>query len=96
MTATESLIAAIGPWLSDAKRSMDEERLKTLQACLQADGADVQINIRLREGAIVVDATNNGQHLELYREDLSAREVVRQEALRWMFGGPTKASGDRT
>ena len=94
MTTTENLIAAIGPWLSDVKRSMDQERLETLQACLQADGADVQINIRLREGAIVVDATNNGQHLELYREDLPSREVVRQDALRWMFG-PPKASSDR-
>lgn len=81
MTPTENLIAAVGPWLSAAKRHMDQERLETLQACLQADGADVQINIRLREGAIVLDATNNGKHLELYREDVRPRE-----ALRWILG----------
>ncbi len=86
MTPTENLIAAVGPWLSAAKLSMDQECLETLHACLQADGADVQINIRLREGAIVLDATNNGQRLELYRESVHSRE-----ALKWIFGGPIQS-----
>jgi hypothetical protein len=55
---TENLIAAIGPWLDGAKLHMDQERLEAYRACLQADSADVQIVIRLREGAIVLDATN--------------------------------------
>jgi hypothetical protein len=87
MTPTENLLAAIGPWLSAAKLRMDQERLETLHACLQADGADVQIAMRLREGAIVLDATNKGQRLELYREDVQPRDA--QEALKWIFGKPT-------
>jgi hypothetical protein len=89
---TENLIAAVGPWLNAAKLCIDRERLETLRACLQADGADVQINIRLREGAIVLDATNNGQHLELYRENVQPRDAFgRQEALKWIFGKPTQS-----
>ena len=49
MTPTENLIAAIGPWLDGAKLHMDQERLEAYRACLQADSADVQIVIRLRE-----------------------------------------------
>lgn len=92
MTPTENLIAAVGPWLSAAKLRMDQERLETLHACLQADGADLQIAIRLREGAIVLDATNNGQRLELYREDVQPRDAFgRQEVLKWIFGKPIQS-----
>jgi hypothetical protein len=82
MTATENLIAAVGPWLTAAKLRMDQERLETLRACLQADGADVQIVIRVRECAIVLHATNNGQHLEPYREDVEPRDTFGRQ------GGP--------
>ena len=48
-----------------------QERFETLRACLQAVGADVRVVIRLREGAILLEATNNRQRLELYREDVA-------------------------
>lgn len=87
MTPTENLIAALGPWLDGARLHMDEEHLETYRACLQADGADVQIVIRLRQGAIVLDATNNDQRLELYREEVQPRDAFgRPEALKWIFG----------
>ncbi|WP_407179585.1 hypothetical protein [Bradyrhizobium sp. STM 3562] len=90
MTPTENLIDAIGPWLDGARLHMDQQRLETYRACLQADGGDVQIVIRLKEGAIVLDATNNGQLLELYREDVQPRDSFgRPEALKWIFGNPT-------
>ncbi|TYO65758.1 hypothetical protein FXV83_15185 [Bradyrhizobium hipponense] len=81
MTATENLIAAIGPWLDEAKLHMDQERVDAYVACLQADGADVQIVIRLREGTISLDGTHDGQPLDLYRQ-----EVRPPEALNWIFG----------
>ncbi len=76
MTPTETLISAIGPWLDGARLQMDQEHLETYRACLQTDGADVQIVIRLREAAIVLDPTNNGQRLELYREDVHPRDAL--------------------
>ncbi len=81
MTPTENLIAALVPWLEGARLQMDQERIETYRACLQADGADVEIAIRVREGVIVLGATNNGRHLELYREEVRPRE-----ALKWIFG----------
>ncbi len=40
MTPTEKLIAAIGPWLDGARLQMNQERLETYRACLQADNAE--------------------------------------------------------
>ena len=83
MNPTDTLIAALGPWLGAAAQQLDQERFETLRACLQADGADVRVVIRLREGAILLEATNNGQRLELYREDVAPHRP--QEALKWML-----------
>jgi hypothetical protein len=81
MNPTDTLIAALGPWLGAAAQQLDQERFETLRACLQADSADVRVVIRLREGAILLEATNNGQRLELYREDVTPHRP--QEALKW-------------
>jgi hypothetical protein len=92
MTPTENLIAALGPWLDGARLHMDQEHLETYRACLQADGADVEIVIHLREGAIVLEAANNGRRLELYREDIQSRDAFgRPEALKWIFGKLTSS-----
>jgi hypothetical protein len=94
MNPTDTLVAALGPWLSAAALQLDQERLEALRACLQSDDADVRIVIRLKEGAIVLDATNNGQRLELYREDVAQLRLSdafrHQEALKWILKGPTR------
>jgi len=83
MNPTHTLIGALGPWLIVAARQLDQERFEALRACLRADGADVRVVIRLREGAILLEATNNGQRLELYREDVAQHRS--EEALKWIL-----------
>jgi hypothetical protein len=91
MSPTNALVAAVGPWLGAAALQLDQERLETLRACLLVDGADVRVVIRLREGAIVLDATNDdGQRLELCREDVAqllGDASGHQEALKWILKG---------
>jgi len=83
MNPTDTLIAALGPWLIVAARQLDRERFEALRSCLRADDADVCVVIRLRQGAILLEATNNGQRLELYREDVAQHRS--EEALKWIL-----------
>jgi len=70
--ATDALIAAISAWVSNVALRLDQERLDVFNRCLATDGADIRVVVGLREGAILLEATNvaAGKRFELFREDV--------------------------
>jgi len=67
------LTAAISAWINMAVLQLDEMRLNVMYACLEREGADVRVVVRLREGAIILEGTNeaDGRRVELFREDVA-------------------------
>ena len=62
---------AVSDWLSGVlARPFDEERRRAIELCLTAPGTDLQVVIRLREGALVDEGTGEGKRIEIYREDV--------------------------
>jgi hypothetical protein len=86
-TLTDALTVAVSNWLTGVlARPFDEERRQAIELCLTAPGTDLQVVIRLREGALVDEGTaegyapvqprhalNNGRHL---REDSTGLEPI--------------------
>jgi hypothetical protein len=70
-TLTDTLTVAVSNWLTGVlARPFDEERRRAIELCLTAPGTDLQVVIRLREGALVDEGTGEGKRIEIYREDV--------------------------
>jgi hypothetical protein len=70
-TLTDTLTTAVSNWLTGVlARPFDEERRRAIEFCLAANGADIQLVVRLREGVLVDEGTAEGKRLEIYREDV--------------------------
>ncbi len=68
---TDVLITAIAKWLSAVfPRKLDERRQKAMGLCLTAEGADLQVVARLREGALLIEGTAQGERVEIFRQDV--------------------------
>jgi hypothetical protein len=48
------------------------EQTEVLRTCLEAPGPDVRVVFCLREGAVLLEVSNAGRRLELYREDVTS------------------------
>ncbi len=70
---TDVLITAIAKWLVAVfPRKLDERRQKAMGLCLTAEGADLQVVARLREGALLIEGTAQGERVEIFRQDVGA------------------------
>ena len=69
---TDALTKAMSAWASFAIIQLDQDKLNILRACLDAEGMDVHIIARLREGAVILDAVSNkdGKRTPLFRQDV--------------------------
>ena len=69
---TEALTISIADWVSMAVQQLDQERKDLFNRCVATEGADIRVVVCLREGAILLEATNvaAGTRLELFREDV--------------------------
>ena len=64
-TLTDALTVAVSNWLTGVlARPFDEERRRAIEFCLAANGADIQLVVRLRAGALVVEGTADGGALK--------------------------------
>jgi nitrogen fixation protein FixH len=69
---TDVLTKAIANWLTVAfQRELDEEKQKALGLCLTAEGADLQVVARLREGALIIESTAQGERVEIFRQNVA-------------------------
>ena len=69
---TAVFTAALSKWVAAAALHLDQERMELLGVCLKADDMDVGVVVRLREGAILLEATSErgSKRAELYRQDI--------------------------
>ena len=69
---TAALCAAIAAWVTRAAHQIPQEKLDILQTAVNAENADLYVVVRLREGAIVLDAVNRERGLrnELFRQEV--------------------------
>ena len=56
----------------DGVASCNAEQTEVLRSCLEAPGPDVRVVFCLREGAVLLEVSNAGRPLELYREDVTS------------------------
>jgi hypothetical protein len=70
--ATDRLTRAASSWFETAVLQLDQERLKTLQTCIQSDQTEVRVLACLREGALILEVINraDGTRSELFRENV--------------------------
>ena len=70
---TAAFTAALSKWVTAAALHLDQERMELLGLSLEADDMDVRVVVRLREGAVLLDATSErgGKRAELYRQDIA-------------------------
>ena len=65
------MTVAVSNWPTGVlARPFDEERRRAIEFCFAANGADIQLVVRLREGAVVVKGTAEGGRIEIYREEV--------------------------
>ena len=69
---TAVFTAALSKWVAAVALHLDQERMELLGVCLKADDMDVGVVVRLREGAILLEATSErgSKRAELYRQDI--------------------------
>ena len=69
---TEALTIAMADWVSMAVQQLDQERMDVFNRCVATEGADIRVVVCLREGAVLLEATNMvaGTRFELFREDV--------------------------
>jgi hypothetical protein len=87
---SDDLTVAVSAWLDFAIHQLNQERLDVLRACITAEGGDVQIVARLREGAIILEGISAGQRVELFREDVGS--LRRDEGLAIPYTSGTSSS----
>ena len=70
--ATDDLTRAVSKWFKTAVLQLDEERLKTLRACLHSEQTEVRVVACFRAGAVILEVINraDGTRSELFREDV--------------------------
>jgi hypothetical protein len=49
-----------------------------IEFCLTANGADIQLVVRLRAGALLVEGTADGKRIEIYREDVEPLRQIKE------------------
>jgi hypothetical protein len=76
--ATDDLTRAVERWFRTAVLQLNEERLQTLRASLQAEHTDVRVVACLRQGTLTLEAISraDGTRSELYREDIGSFPVA--------------------
>jgi hypothetical protein len=76
---SETLLTAAGDWLKAILPRLNPQELEVVYACFDG-AADLRIEIRFVEGALVLQAANEaaGEVLELYREEF---EPLRRTSL---------------
>ena len=69
---TAAFTAALSKWVTAAALHLDQERMELLGVSLEANDMDLRVVVRLREGAILLEATSErgGKRAELYRQDI--------------------------
>ena len=72
MNPTDDLPRAVANWVSMVIQQLSAEQTKVLRSCLEAPGPDVRVVFCMREGAVLLEVSNAGRRLELYREDVSS------------------------
>jgi hypothetical protein len=72
MNPTDDLPRAVANWVSMVIRQLNAEQTEVLRTCLEAPGPDVRVVFCLREGAVLLEVSNAGRRLELYREDVTS------------------------
>src|SRR3974377_1775936 len=69
---TDNLTVAVARWVTAVAREVvtHPEKAKALDACLNAEEADLRVTLRLRAGVITFEGTNEaaGKYVELYRQ----------------------------
>lgn len=82
MNPTDDLPRAVANWVSMVIQQLSAEQTEVLRSCLEAPGPDVRVVFCMREGAVLLEVSNAGRRLELYREDVSSgnRRGQSQEA----------------
>jgi hypothetical protein len=73
---TDDLTAAVTAWVTSKVLLLDNEHLQVLQACTEANGADLRVVIAFREGTISFEATLLGKCLALAREHVTPLQPV--------------------
>jgi len=70
---TDALTEAAAAWVTLALQRLDERHLEAATACLEVDGADLQVVVRLCRGAIDLEGTveSAGKRTTLYREEVA-------------------------
>ena len=59
-------------WCCMVIQQLNAEQTELLRSCLEAPGPDVRVVFCLREGAVLLEVSNAGRRLELYREDVTS------------------------
>src|SRR5258708_25526823 len=72
MNPTDDLPRAVANWVSMVIQQLSAEQTEVLRTCLEAPGPDVRVVFCLREGAVLLEVSNAGRRLELYREDVTS------------------------
>lgn len=68
---TDALTITIADWVTMAMaKPLTEDQRKALELCLTADGADIRVVARLREGALILEGSKGRKRFEFYREDV--------------------------
>jgi len=70
---TDALTEAAAAWVTLALQRLDEPHLQAATMCLDVDGADLQVVIRLCRGAIDLEGAveSAGKRTTLYREEVA-------------------------
>ena len=72
MNPTDDLPRAVANWVSMVIQQLSAEQTEVLRSCLEAPGPDLRVVFCMREGAVLLEVSNAGRRLELYREDVTS------------------------
>ena len=72
MNPTDDLPRAVANWVSMVIQQLSAEQTEVLRSCLEAPGPDVRVVFCMREGAVLLEVSNAGRRLELYREAVTS------------------------
>jgi hypothetical protein len=67
---TDALTSALASWVTLVIGCLTEEQLNVTHACLNDPAADIWVQVRLKEGAMILQAIKDGRCLELLRQDV--------------------------
>jgi hypothetical protein len=84
---TNIMTAHVATWVTKAFEHLTAEQLKVVEATYADPEGDLRVVFRLKEGAIILEATKGDRRHELYRADV---EPLRP---RTGYGEPESAGG---